>query len=147
MLAQLELFSPALKEKPQVVAYNKVDVPDSGDYVDVVREELLAEGVPPENVFAISAATGQGVLELVRRVRQVVDDLGPPEQIYETKAVNQTKLPGRQSDRIDEFTIDVEEPNGPDKPRVYYVNGKALEKFAQVIGHISMTTMIEAHLS
>ena len=131
---QLELFSPDLKEKPQVVAYNKIDVPDSGDYFDFVREELLSEGVPVENIFAISAATGQGVLDLVRKVRQVVDDLGPPEQIYETNAVNQTKMPGRQNERMDDFTIDVEEPNGPDKPRVFYVNGKALEKFAQVTG-------------
>ena len=130
----MELFSPDLKEKPQVIAYNKIDVPDSGDYFDFVREELLSEGVPAENIFSISAATGQGVLDLVRKVRQVVDDLGPPEQIYETNAVNQTKMPGRQNERMDDFTIDVEEPNGPDKPRVFYVNGKALEKFAQVTG-------------
>ena len=116
----------------QVVAYNKVDVPDSGDYIDFVREELMADGIPAGNIFAVSAATGQGVLDLVRRVRQVVDDLGPLEQVYETNAVNQKKLPRRENQRMDDFTIEIEEPHGPDKPRVYYVNGKALEKFAQV---------------
>ncbi len=59
----------------QVVAYNKIDVPDSGDYIDEVREFLLGEGVPPEDIFAISAATGQGVRDLVRRVRDVLDTL------------------------------------------------------------------------
>lgn len=38
---ELELFNPALKDKPQVVAYNKIDVPDSGDYWEFVRCALL----------------------------------------------------------------------------------------------------------
>ena len=59
----------------QVVAYNKIDLPDSGDYIDEVREFLLGEGVPPEDIFAISAATGKGVKDLVRRVRIVLDEL------------------------------------------------------------------------
>lgn len=59
----------------QVVVYNKIDVPDSGDYIDDVREFLLSEGVPAQDFFAISAATGTGVLALVRRVRQVLDEL------------------------------------------------------------------------
>ena len=49
----------------------QIDVPDSGDFTDFVKEELLAEGVALENIFPVSAATGQGVLDLVRRVRQV----------------------------------------------------------------------------
>lgn len=59
----------------QVVAYNKIDLPDSGDYIDEVREFLLGEGVPLEDIFAISAATGKGVKDLVRRVRVVLDEL------------------------------------------------------------------------
>jgi hypothetical protein len=34
---ELELFNPALKDKPFVAAYNKIDVPDSGDYWELVR--------------------------------------------------------------------------------------------------------------
>lgn len=59
----------------QVVAYNKIDLPDSGDYIDEVREFLLGEGVPPEDIFAVSAATGKGVRDLVRRARIVLDAL------------------------------------------------------------------------
>lgn len=58
--------------------------------------------------------------------------MGPLQQVYETKAVNQTRMPGHQVERLDDFSIEVEEPSGPTKPRVFYVNGKALEKFAQV---------------
>jgi hypothetical protein len=45
----------------QLVAYNKVDVPDSGVFWEDVREGLLARGADPSRVFAISAATGSGV--------------------------------------------------------------------------------------
>ncbi|EFN58274.1 hypothetical protein CHLNCDRAFT_8434, partial [Chlorella variabilis] len=53
---ELELFNPQLAAKPQVVAYNKMDVPDSSDYWEDVREGLAAEGVPPGSIFAIRRA-------------------------------------------------------------------------------------------
>lgn len=40
----------------QLVAYNKMDVPDSSDYWEDVREQLAAEGVPADAVFAIRHA-------------------------------------------------------------------------------------------
>ena len=75
--AELELFSPELAALPQVVAYNKVDLPDSADYFEDVRAQLAEEahGVHPDDVIAVSAATGTGVPELVRRVRALLDEL------------------------------------------------------------------------
>ena len=60
--AELELFSPELADKPQLVAYNKVDLPDSGDFYDLVCEHFEGLGLPKP--VAVSAATGQGVVEL-----------------------------------------------------------------------------------
>ena len=47
----------------------------------ILQEELVAEGVDEGDIFPISAVTGQGVLPLVRRVRQVLEQLGPAEQV------------------------------------------------------------------
>ena len=78
--AELELFSPELAALPQVVAYNKVDLPDSADYLDDVRAHLAeSHGVHPDDVIAVSAATGTGVPELVRRVRMLLDELAEEE--------------------------------------------------------------------
>jgi GTPase len=64
---ELELFGMDLTEKQEVVAYNKVDLPESGDYFDDMKELLAQEcGVSPDVVFPVSAVTGQGVLDLVR---------------------------------------------------------------------------------
>ena len=59
----------------QVVAYNKMDVPESSDYWDDVRQFLGEAGVAPDDVLATSAATAQGVTDMVRRVRRVLDAL------------------------------------------------------------------------
>lgn len=128
---ELELFNPELKDKPQIIAYNKIDLPDSGDYSEFVCEELISEGVSPQDIFMVSAATGQGILDLVRRTRAVLDDLGPLQQVYETNALNVTKLPARDKLRLDEFEIVMERPQ-EDGPGFFYVEGKALEKFAQM---------------
>jgi GTPase len=59
----------ALARKPYVVAYNKVDVPESGDYAADVADALAAAwGVPAERIVPVSAATGEGIIKLVRLV-------------------------------------------------------------------------------
>ncbi|KAG2433016.1 hypothetical protein HXX76_008743 [Chlamydomonas incerta] len=132
---ELELFNPDLKDKPQLVAYNKVDIPDSGDFWEMVREQLTQElGVPADRIFPISAATGQGVIELVRGVRAVLDELGPQPLTYETNALNQTAV-ARREVRIDDFTVLMEDlPPGSAStaPRVFYVEGEGIERFAQM---------------
>jgi GTPase involved in cell partitioning and DNA repair len=65
---ELALFGGAdLLEKPFLVAYNKIDLPDSGDYVEDVAELLLEScSVPLSVVLPVSAVTGEGVVTLVR---------------------------------------------------------------------------------
>eukprot|EP00891_Asterochloris_glomerata_P007312 jgi/Astpho2/7312/e_gw1.00113.48.1_t len=126
---ELELFSPELLAKPQVVAYNKMDVPESSDYWDDVRQFLGEAGVVSDDILATSAATGQGVTDMVRRVRRVLDAL-PLEDSSTVDALNQTDLPRRFSEaRISSFQI---EANLAVTPRLFYVHGEALERFAQM---------------
>ena len=61
-----------------MVAYNKMDLPDSADYADDVRDFLRQQGVEDTNIVAISAATGLGVLDVVRRVRALLDEMPEP---------------------------------------------------------------------
>jgi GTP-binding protein len=44
-----------------VVAYNKMDVPDSSEFVEDVKEGLVAAGLPVDRFIAVSAVTGEGV--------------------------------------------------------------------------------------
>jgi GTP-binding protein len=64
---ELALFSEDLAGKPQIVVINKVDIPEVRRRVPDLRRALSARA---EDVLAISAATGEGVKELLDRVEQ-----------------------------------------------------------------------------
>jgi GTP-binding protein len=59
---ELELFDPALAAKPQIVAANKIDLPEAREAAALLKEKFAAMSVP---FLAISAATREGLRELV----------------------------------------------------------------------------------
>lgn len=60
---ELSRFSPALAERPQVVAVNKVDLAEVRTSLDETRRRLEEAGAA--RVLAISAATGEGTADLL----------------------------------------------------------------------------------
>jgi len=66
---ELVEFDPALGEKPQVVAVNKVDIPEVRERLGEVRSRFVSRGV---DIIAISAATGENVRTLLGRVVEVL---------------------------------------------------------------------------
>ena len=66
---ELRLYRPELAQKPQVVALNKIDLPEAADRLDSVRQQFAAAGVGP--LWAISARTGASVPELLHHVFEV----------------------------------------------------------------------------
>jgi GTP-binding protein len=65
--SELELHDPELADKPEVVCLSKAELTGS----DAVREELQQQLGRP--VLAISAVTGRGLAELVRRVVELLN--------------------------------------------------------------------------
>ncbi|HLV60063.1 MAG TPA: GTPase ObgE [Fredinandcohnia sp.] len=61
---ELAHYSPALAERPQIVAINKVEIPQARARAEAFRD-LLAERMPDLEVFLISAITREGVSALV----------------------------------------------------------------------------------
>jgi GTPase involved in cell partitioning and DNA repair len=59
---ELELFSPTLVDKPYVVVYNKMDLPEASDRWNTFREKLQAQGIEP---YCISAITRQGTHDVI----------------------------------------------------------------------------------
>jgi GTP-binding protein len=62
---ELRLYQPELAARPQVVALNKADLPEARERLPQLRAAL---GLPAADVFAISAATREGVDALMARV-------------------------------------------------------------------------------
>lgn len=62
---ELDQFNPRLAAKPQIVALNKMDLPSAKEAWPKVQKTM---GKRHLDAFPISAATGQGVAELLRAV-------------------------------------------------------------------------------
>lgn len=58
---ELALFSPGLAEKRQLVVFNKMDLPDSADYEDIVREFLVSKVMPACFYISICRSTARCV--------------------------------------------------------------------------------------
>ena len=55
---ELSLYDPSLMERPQLVVFNKVDLPDVQTLMELAREQFSDEGY---EVHEISAVTGEGI--------------------------------------------------------------------------------------
>lgn len=83
---ELEMFSPELAEKPYLVVYNKMDLPETSGKWPSFREALRARGFEP---FCMSAVTRNGTqevtnaaYELVRKNAANKDSLSKPLLVY-----------------------------------------------------------------
>ena len=70
--AELAAYAADLAVRPQVVVANKCDLPGTEEATDRLRAAAEADG---HEFFAVSAATGQGLDELVNRVAAMVSEL------------------------------------------------------------------------
>lgn len=72
---ELERYDPELARKPRIVVFNKIDLPDTETNAERFR---LASG--KKDTFAISALTGQGVVELIRHIAIRLDQMHEPDR-------------------------------------------------------------------
>jgi GTPase len=79
---ELALYATHMEDKPQIVVLNKMDLPDAVAWEPLIAERIAAEGLP---FHAISAATGEGVRELVFKVYRLLQE-APPVQLYTGEA-------------------------------------------------------------
>jgi GTPase len=72
---ELELFDPALGRKAQVVAANKIDVPEGRERAEDLRRQLKRRKI---DVHLVSGATGEGIEALLDAVVRALDSAPLP---------------------------------------------------------------------
>ena len=95
--AELEAFNPALAKKPQIVALNKMDLPEARKAWHRVRRAMEQRELP---VIAISAATTEGVKDLVKLIAQTLSQI--PVEVSAEAPIIRLELPE------DVFTVERE---------------------------------------
>ena len=112
---ELKKYSEKLSERKQIIVANKIDVIDEIQSKELKAVEKLAKEKGLE-LFKISAATGQGVQELIDYVTETLETL-PKEELIEIE----DKMVYTLEDEKDNWTI--KEENG-----VFIVSGKAVQR-------------------
>ena len=80
--SELALFDPQLGEKPQIVAFNKIDMPEAKERWSAVEQQLQAHGAGGQiTPVGISALARTNVRELLLKAAQILSEL--PERVEE----------------------------------------------------------------
>ena len=111
---ELKIYSERIARRPQVLACNKMDLPGAEENLPRLRELAEKEGI---EIFPISAATRQGLDELIKRVAVLLDEYGEEPEAEDTSKVYDAK-----AEDPDEITITRNDSGD------FIVSGKALEK-------------------
>jgi GTPase len=107
---ELKLYNVKLERRPQLVVANKMDIPEAAEHLEIFKRKLEEEHGITE-VIPISAASRQGVRELIFRITQMLASV--PEELDEEKEENQVQERvvytfTKQKDPKD-FSIEVDE--------------------------------------
>ena len=114
---ELKAYDPALAEKKQVIAANKVDVIDwdGEDPVEKLKAEFEPEGI---RVFPISAVSGQGVKELLYSVKELLNSIKQTPVVFE----REFDLSSIEAAPSLPYTVEKDEEG------IYVVEGPRIEK-------------------
>lgn len=94
---ELALYSPLLAQKPQIVAVNKVDLPEVRERIPRLEADLASA---PQPLHFISAATGEGIPTLLDTVLEALSRIPPPPPAGPTVSLP-PRPPVRQRGRVE----------------------------------------------
>ncbi|KZV27739.1 GTP-binding protein OBGC, chloroplastic [Dorcoceras hygrometricum] len=126
---ELEMFSPELAEKPFMVAFNKMDLPEAHEKWHSFKETLLARGI---EAFCMSAVTREGTHEVVSSAHELVRN---KTKEYNDKVLMDPinlnyvadKLQKQRDAPLNEFNI-----SHDDSSDTWHVDGAGLQRFVQM---------------
>jgi len=114
---EIELYDPRLVQRPEVIALNKIDLPEARE-----RAEALKASFPGGVTLLVSGATGEGTRELTQQLLRLLQETAPQSEVSAAKKLPVLRPRGREH-------IEVVEQGG-----VYVVSGEKAEQDALKLG-------------
>ena len=111
---ELAAYGHGLRDRPEIVALNKIDLAEARDKVPALVEALAAQG---RETMALSAATGEGVDRLAKRLFT----LTPPRERSEPEAAPERRIAFQGSAR---------DVHVSKEGQAYRVKGDSIERLA-----------------
>ncbi len=124
---ELASYEAEIGNRKQILAANKCDLlPEGSDALDRIREYCSELGV---EVFPISAATGEGVSELLYHVSGILAQMPDETTVFEQEYDPEEML---QIDASEPFTVSYDE-----KAKEYVIEGPRIER---MLGYTNLET-------
>lgn len=117
---EIRLYNPVLAERPQIVAANKMDMPDSQDNLEAFREQVK-EVRPDLEIMPISSLTRQGIQELLYRAAAILEAIPDEPAIEEVAEIAERKV--YKFDKKDDNAFTITRDN-----EMYVVNSERIER-------------------
>lgn len=120
---ELKLFNEKLSELPQLIAANKMDLPEAAKNLQRLIKVAENDNRP---VFPISAVMNQGMNQLMLKTVEMLKQVKQA-QAHEDEITDQVivyKSPEERTGSVDDFTIRLEEKD-------YVVEGEGLKRFME----------------
>ncbi|MEX1377911.1 MAG: GTPase ObgE [Eubacteriales bacterium] len=112
---ELNTYSEKLIERPEIIAANKCDLPDAEAGLELLHEQL-----PDKKIMPISAATNQGISDLLQEIANQLEKL-PETEIFSSN--ENTILDQRIVEDYDIFIDD----------HTYYVEGGLVDRLLESV--------------
>lgn len=101
---ELKQYNANLIDRPQIVAANKMDMPESEENLKAFRERV-AELRPDLEIMPISSLTRQGVQELLYRATDILDSIPVAPVVEEVAETTERKVYKLEAEEDNSFTI------------------------------------------
>ena len=104
---ELELYNEKLAERPQIVAANKMDMPEAEEQLAIFKEKVRDKTGRDIEVVPISSLTKMGVQELLYKAMNMLEQLPDAPEVEEVAEVEERKIYryNKKTEARSEFTI------------------------------------------
>jgi GTP-binding protein len=110
---ELAAFSPALAEKPMIVVATKLDATVNREHLEELRKFAERRGL---EFYAVSSATGEGIVGLVRAMANALDHIPKPAVVTDagpSVLPGNRHLPEEHRDHLEENLNEEDHPAAP----------------------------------
>lgn len=128
---ELQKYSEKLVDKPQLIAANKMDIPEAEDNIERLKAQLEPQGY---KVFPVSAAQNKGFKPLLDEIIRMLSQIPEPESFEEELDIfeQEEEIPFEINKEGDEFVV-----SGPMMDRLFTMinldNYDSLQYFQRVL--------------
>ncbi|MFC6465528.1 GTPase ObgE [Marinilactibacillus sp. GCM10026970] len=117
---ELEEYDLKLRERPQIIIANKMDMPDSAENLRIFKEKLdELEG--SYELFEVSALSKRGLTAVLSRTAELLETT-PEFPLYDEETEQEERVLYKHTPSVDHFNI-MREPDG-----TWVLSGEKLEK-------------------